>query len=312
MKFSLSLIAFAASLSPAAASAIKGFNYGSTNDDGSNRQQSDFQSQFSTAQGLTGAPGFTSARLYTMIQGGTTNTPISAIPAAISTNTTLLLGLWASAGQADFNNEIAALSAAISQYGEAFTSLVTGISIGSEDLYRVSPTGIAANEGTGANPSDLVSYISQVRGTIANTGLSKASIGHVDTWTAWVNGSNSAVINAVDWLGVDAYPYFQNTEANSIQVGNATFFEAYYNTTNVAGKKDVWVTETGWPVYGATENQAVASDQNAQTYWQQTGCSLFDNINTYWYTLQDYGANPSFGIVGQTLSTSPLFDLSCS
>lgn len=37
-------------------------------------------------------------------------------------------------------------------------------------------------------------------------------------WTAWVNGSNSAVVEAVDWLGTDAYPYFQNLEANSVDV----------------------------------------------------------------------------------------------
>ena len=77
-----------------------------------------------------------------MIQAGTTNTPIEAIPAAIDTKTTLLLGLWASAGQAVFNNEVAALTSAISQYGTSFTSLIAGISVGSEDLYRNSPIGI--------------------------------------------------------------------------------------------------------------------------------------------------------------------------
>jgi len=132
--------------------------------------------------------------------------PISAIPAAIDTQTTLLLGLWASAGQADIDNEITALTSAITQYGTAFTSLIAGISVGSEDLYRISPTGVEALSGAGAEPSDLVTYISQVRSAISGTSASAASIGHVDTWTAWVNGSNDAVINAVDWLGVDAYP----------------------------------------------------------------------------------------------------------
>lgn len=46
------------------------------------------------------------------------------------------------------------------------------------------------------------------------------------------------------------------------------------------------------------------------------GCNkLFGRINTWWYTLQDAfpnTPNPSFGIVGSTLSTTPLFDLSCS
>lgn len=58
-------------------------------------------------------------------------------------------------------------------------------------------------------PDVLVGYIKQVRDAIAGTPLSGVPVGHVDTWTAWVNASNDAVISAADWLGVDAYPYFQ-------------------------------------------------------------------------------------------------------
>ena len=49
--------------------AYKGFNYASTNGDGSARTQSDFESYFKTAKSLVGTSGFTSARLYTMIVG---------------------------------------------------------------------------------------------------------------------------------------------------------------------------------------------------------------------------------------------------
>src|SRR5579864_4877281 len=125
------LLVLAASIISASA-VYQGFNYGSTFTDGSALVESDFQSRFTTAQNLVGTSGFTSARLYTMIQGGTTNTPIEAIPAAIATKTSLLLGLWASAGQADFNNELAALTGAISTYGNSFTSLIAGIAVGSE------------------------------------------------------------------------------------------------------------------------------------------------------------------------------------
>jgi glucan endo-1,3-beta-D-glucosidase len=304
----LFFLSFAASVS----AVYQGFNYGSTNTDGSAVTQSDFVNLFTTAQNLVGTSGFNSARLYTMIQAGTTNTPISAIPAAISTNTTLLLGLWASAGQAQFDNEIAALKNAITQYGSSFTSRVVGISVGSEDLYRNSPIGIENLSGAGAQPSDLVSYINQVRTAVS--GSITAPVGHVDTWTAWVNGSNAAVISACDFLAVDAYPYFQNTEANSIDVGNSVFFQAYNNTVAVAQGKPVWIGETGWPVSGKTSNLAVASVQNAQTYWDSVGCAVFGKINTWWFTLQDAyptTPSPSFGIVGTTLSTTPLYNLTC-
>ncbi|GIJ86562.1 hypothetical protein Asppvi_005451 [Aspergillus pseudoviridinutans] len=306
------LVALALALATSEA-AHQGFNYGSTKSDGSAKSQSDFQSEFSTAKNLVGTSGFTSARLYTMIQGGTTNTPISAIPAAAAEDTSLLLGLWASGG--NFANEIAALKSAIADYEDDLAKLVVGISVGSEDLYRNSVDGVKANAGLGVNPDELVSYINQVRSTIAGTKLSGVSIGHVDTWTAWVNGSNSAVIDACDWLGFDGYPYFQNTMANSISDAKALFHDAVAKTEAVAKGKEVWITETGWPVSGKTENLAVANLANAKTYWDEVGCPLFGKTNTWWYILQDASPvtpNPSFGIVGSTLSTTPLFDLSCS
>lgn len=311
MRYS-SLLGLAAGITTAAAQ-YKGFNYGNTLTTGAPKSLADFTSEFNLAKNLVGASGFTSARLYTMIQGGTTNTPIAAIQAAIDTKTTLLLGLWASAGQASFDNEVAALKAAIAQYGTAFTDLIVGISVGSEDLYRNSPTGIINKSGYGADPAVLVSYIEQVRSAIAGTPASAASIGHVDTWTAFVNGSNSAVVDAVDWLGFDGYPYFQNTQANGIANAKALFDESVAATKGAAKGKPVWITETGWPVSGPTENEAVASVENAKAYWDEVGCPLFGSTNTWWYTLQDAvpdTPSPSFGIVAGGSST-PLFDLTC-
>lgn len=303
------------SLLAATASAVyTGFNYGSTNTDGSAVTEEQFTNLFNTAKGLAGTNGeFTAARLYTGIQAGTTNGVISAIPAAINTNTHLLLGMWASAGQADFDNEIAALNAAISQYGSAFTDLIAAISVGSEDLYRISPTGIENMSGAGAEPATLVSYINQVRSALSAANV-QAQITHVDTWTAWVNGSNDAVIEAVDFLSMDAYPYFQTTVNNGIDVGNSTFYEALDNTIGAAQGKPVWITETGWPVSGPTENLAVANIANAKTYWDQVKCSAQGVYNLFWYTLQDSYPNtpsPSFGIVPSDLSAGPLFDLTC-
>ena len=186
---------------------------------------------------------------------------------------------------------------------------------------RISPTGIVNKSGVGAGPDEVAGYIGQVKSAITNTAAAGKPVGHVDTWTAWVNSSNAAVITASDFIGVDAYPYFQNTMANSIANGYSLFFSAYDQTVAVAGGKPVWVTETGWPVSGPTQNEAVASTPNAKTYWDQVGCGrLFGKVNTWWYTLQDAfptTPSPSFGIVGAGSSgtdvpTTPLYDLSCS
>ncbi|KAF1982412.1 glycoside hydrolase family 17 protein [Aulographum hederae CBS 113979] len=307
------LLALSASLSIALAQ-IKGFNYGALFSDNSVKSAADFENEFRTARNLVGTSGFTSARLYTTVQPGTSNAPISAIEAAIRTQTSLLLGLWCSGGQASFDAELAAIRSAIAQYGSGFTDLVEGISVGSEDLYRISPTGVINLSGLGAGPSIIANYISQLRDAISGTPLDGKPVGHVDTWTAWVNGSNQEVIDASDFIGMNGFPYFQNTQANSIENGESLFFAAVDATQAAVGGKSVWITETGWPVSGSTEAQALPSVSNAETYWNDVGCRLFGSRNTWWYTLQDtkpITPNPSFGIVGSTLSTTPLYDLSC-
>ncbi|OTB19940.1 glycoside hydrolase family 17 protein [Daldinia sp. EC12] len=297
------------------ASAIQGFNYGSTFTTGAAKQQSDFENEFTTAQNLKGTSGWTSARLYTMVQGGTASDPISAIPAAIRTKTSLLLGLWASGGDTSFANEILALKAAIKQYGDDFVKIVDGISVGSEDLYRNSPQGIEAGSNVGTGPDTIVRYIKETKDAISGTGLEGIPIGHVDTWTAWYNGSNKAVIDACDWVGMDAYPYFQDTMANDISKSKSLFQEALDKTQQAAGGKKVWITETGHPVSGKTVGQSVASADNAEKFWKDVVCPLLSsNTNLWYYTLQDAAPDtpsPSFGIVGNKLTTTPLFDLSC-
>ncbi|OAP62457.1 hypothetical protein AYL99_04660 [Fonsecaea erecta] len=288
-----------------ALAAVKGFNYASQG-----QTYDSFVSQFKTAASLAGTSDFTSARLYTMIQEGTTNSPSSAFQAALDTNTTLLLGLWASEDQATFNNEISALQSAISQYGSAFADLVVGISVGSEDLYRISPTGIAANSGIGQSPDVLVTYIGQVRDAIKGTSLASKPVGHVDTWNVYVNGSNAEVISNCDFLGLDEYPYFQTTDSNDIDNNAFLFFQAYDRVAAVAQGKPIWITETGYPVSGPVSNLAVPGVDAAEEYWQQVACALENRgIDFWWYILNDDGASPSFGV---SENGQPLYNLACN
>jgi len=301
------ILALAAAL-PSTLAAYKGFNYGSTG-----RDQDAFEDEFNAAKNLAGS-SYTSARLYTMIQDGTTNTPISAIPAAINTGTTLLLGLWASRGDAQFANEIAALKAAISQYGSAFTDLIAGISVGSEDIYRITPIGISNNAGVGVGPDTIINYIGQVRSAVAGTGAASKPVGHVDTYNVWTNSSQNALIGAVDFVAMDAYPYYETTKQNSIGQANATFWDDYQVTVAASQGKPVWIAETGWPMSGPTSGEAVASLENAKIYYDDVACHAFANgINIWYYILQDTGASPSFGLVGAGTPppTTPLFSLAC-
>lgn len=269
----------------------QGFNTGAFFTSSKPKTQSDFEAEFNTAQSLHYSPGvFSSARLYTCIQAGTTNTPIEAFQAAINTNTSLLLGIWCS-GTTSIDNEIAALKSALDKFGTKLKDLVVGLSVGSEDLYRLSESGIANKAGVGAGPSTIVPFIKSARSGLAGTILSGIPIGHVDSWSAWSNSSNSAVIDEVDFLGTDVYPYYEKDVDNRIENAEQIFEKLHNKTTAVAGGKPVWITETGWPVSGPVSGNATASVDNARTYWDIIACKYLGRSNVWWYTLRD--ADPS-------------------
>ena len=70
-----------------------------------------------------------------------------------------------------------------------------------------------------------------------SVGASDKSIGHVDTWTAWVDPANTAVIEAVDWLGNDLYPCWQGIGTDNGAANNA-YWEAVNNVRAVSQGKD--------------------------------------------------------------------------
>merc|ERR1712098_959498 len=171
-------------------------------------------------------------------------------------------------------------NAAISQYGSAFGDLVAGISVGSEDIYRITPIGVENNSGAGVGPGVIQNYISQVRSAIAGTALAGKPVGHVDTYNVWTNSSQNALIGSCDFLGVDAYPYYETTKANSIENANATFWDDYDVPVAASQGKPVWITETGWPVSGPSSGQAVASVDNAKTYYDDVHATRSPTTST--------------------------------
>jgi glucan endo-1,3-beta-D-glucosidase len=245
MYFTQSLITTLLITLTTAQQAYLGFNSGATLDTTKAKVQSDYEAEFRTAQGLVNSPGiFNSVRLYTNIQSGTTDTPTSAFQAAINTKTTILLGIWCS-GTTTIENELSALNKAITRYGSNFTDLVVGISVGSEDLYRVSVTGIKNKAGVGQGPEAIIGFIKNVRDAISATALATKPVGHVDTWSAWTNDSNADVIAAADFLGTDLYSYYEDDKGNAIDNATTLFTNAYNATVQAAGGKPVWITETG-------------------------------------------------------------------
>ncbi|KAJ4990928.1 glucan endo-1,3-beta-glucosidase eglC 2 [Stagonosporopsis vannaccii] len=312
MRISTALSIAATLGSTAAQGTILGFNSGASDDQGKAKNQQDFEREFRTAKNLRGAPGeFNTIRLYSNIQWNTPSTPIAAFPAAIATNTSLLLGIWAS-GTDNIDNELDALTEALEEHGSQLADLVIGISVGSEDLYRVSESGLRNNAGVGQEADTIVRFIKDAKSRLANTELRDKPITHVDTWTAWVNGSNKAVIDEIDFLAVNAFPFYEAERDNQISSAGSLISSALNATEGVAGGKDVWITETGWAYTGPAFGAAEATVDNAGEYWQDVGCKLFGKHNVFWYTLRD--ANPDNEVkfaITDNLSTTPRYNLTC-
>ncbi|KAA8611222.1 GPI-anchored cell wall beta-1 3-endoglucanase EglC [Pyrenophora tritici-repentis] len=301
MRFSTALAFAAAAIGSALAQdPIMGFNSGSTDDKGNAKTQDDFEKEFRTAKGLQGAPGnFTTIRLYTNIQQGSDNEPLlpSRLPSPPTRSFCLVSG---------------PREPTTSTYGTKLTDLIVGCSVGSEDLYRNSVDGVKAKAGVGNSAELIVKFIKDTRQALANTPLKDVKITHVDTWTAWVNSSNKAVIDELDFLSVNAFPFYEEEHDNTIDNAGKLLSSAISAVEGVAGGKDVWLTETGWAYSGPDFGKAKSTVDNAAKYWTDVGCSLFGKRNTFWYTLRD--ANPANKVkfaITDNLSTTPRFNLSC-
>lgn len=139
----------------------------------------------------------------------------------------------------------------------------------SEDLYRGD-----------TDPQTLANQINDVRGMLWSVGAGAIKVGHVDTWTAWVNPANTAVIYASDFIGTDGYPYFQDASIND---GYNVFWKSVSDVGSVVAQikpeAPIWITETGWPVSGGALGAAMPSVNNARMYWESVGCKYM--ISTF-------------------------------
>ncbi|KAJ8114353.1 hypothetical protein OPT61_g3748 [Boeremia exigua] len=296
----------------AAQRTILGFNSGASDDKGNPKTQQDFEREFRAAQNIEGLPNqVNTIRLYSNVQWRTNSTPIAAFSAAVATNTSLLLGIWAS-GTDSIDNELNALEAALDEHGSDLADLVVGISVGSEDLYRISASGVRNGAGVGNDADTIVRFIRDARRRLAGTALAEKPFTHVDSWSAWVNSSNAAVINEVDFVSVNIFPFYEDPINNTIENAGGILNGALTATERAAGGKDVWITETGWAYSGPAWGDAESSVNNAATYWRDVGCRLFGRRNVFWYTLRD--ANPENEVkfaITDNLSTTPRFNMTC-
>ncbi|KAK5708300.1 hypothetical protein LTR97_000840 [Elasticomyces elasticus] len=221
-----------------------------------------------------------------------------AVPAAIKAGAQIFQGLYATGSDDTFDAELNALTSAIVTHG---SSWLIGIEVGSQDLANVA----AGNPG--ADAATIVKRINKVRTVMADY-VHNVPIGHTEPAATWLKtaAAHGGIIDASDYVGLSEFPFFDGLTVNAAATAVS---DRLSQVQAISGSKVVWVMQTGWPVSGATIKNAVPSVANAQYYWQNVACTLWNvrGTNTFWFTYYDVGASTSFGVYSK--SGAAIYDL---
>jgi len=249
---------------------MTGMNLGTNTKTGACKTQADWEADFNAikydySKGLTYQ--WNHIKLFTTSD---CNALANAVPAAIKVGVKIWAGVWAHDGN-KFNVEKAALESAIKSFGDANVWLA-GINVGSESLYRKEMPAWT-----------LAERIYDVKGMVQIAyKLSTIPVGTADTWTSWEHPDNKPVIDAVDVVLMNGFPYW---EGATVAQGLDKLKEAIAKTKAHTGAKPFVIGETGWPTYGPNFQNAVASKANLQTYWKAAGCYLISQrIPFFWFS----------------------------
>ncbi|KAI8804267.1 glycoside hydrolase superfamily [Cladochytrium replicatum] len=190
----------------------------------------------------------------------------------------LYLGMWLNATTDQFESELRELKRLTTSYPEDFRRHVPGLLIGSETVFRRELTS-----------SKLADYVIRVRrhllqpngaSTDGSSMQRKILISAPE-----VGGSyyGDAVIDAVDFLTVNFYPYWQAVPAE-----NAARFQLglIKNMLDRSKGKDVWVGEAGWPTVGPPMGEANASLKSVETFYRDWVCTT-NSTNYFWFEAFD-------------------------
>ena len=222
--------------------------------------------------------GFDNIRLY-----GVDCSQVENVLQAKTSSQKLFLGIY----YVDKIQEaVDTIKSAIESYGS--WDDVTTISVGNE----------LVNEGS-ATATQVGEYISTAKSALTSAGYT-GSIVSVDTFIAVIN--NPDLCNYSDYMAVNAHAYFdKNTAAQDAGSWVLEQIERVY--TACGGKKDVVITETGWPSKGDTYGEAVPSKANQEAAISsiKSSCGsssyLFTAFNDLWKADGQYGVEKYWGIL---------------
>ena len=138
-------------------------------------------------------------------------------------------------------------------------SLVNEAEKGDVDLAIVGSEALLRGD---VSETTLAGYIDQVKNRLVAAGVS-IPVTTADVYSEFL--SNPDLISHVDVVMANFYPFW---EGSALNVAVARLDREYQQLSNLAGTKQVIVSETGWPSGGQTVGQAVPSPANAAAYFE--------------------------------------------
>ncbi len=183
------------------------------------------------------------------------------VPIAHQHGLMVAMGAWLSKDEIANTQEIACLIENATIYQPEM------VIVGNETLYRKDLTSI-----------ELLGYLDQVRSALPDTLVTTS-----DTSGSWFDHPD--LVSGVDVLLANIYPYWERIDIDqAVLAVNLT----YQRLTNLAGEKEVWIAETGWPDEGKIMDDAEPSPENAAYYFLNfTSWASLNNVNYFYFEAFD-------------------------
>lgn len=250
----------------------KGVTYSPYNKDNSCKSASQVKSDISKLS------DYSLIRLY-----GTDCNQVENTLAALSSGQKVFLGIF---DTSNIEQQVKNLAQDVKNHGG--WDIVDTVSVGNE----------LVNSGQ-ANPSQVKQYVNTAKSALKAAGYNGPVVS-VDTFIAVIN--NPDLCDASDYLAVNAHAFFDG-HVKAQDAGKWLLQQIQRVSSACGNKKKVFVTETGWPTRGDSNNVAVPSLQNQKDALEGIASSCgndatyFNAFNDLWKQPGSYNAEQYWGII---------------
>lgn len=251
--------------------AAKGITYSPYSDDGGCKSSSQIKSEI---QKLS---GYETIRLY-----GVDCNQVDAALSGFASGQKLFAGIF---DVDNIESDVETLAKAVKNHGG--WDVVSTVSIGNE----------LVNAGS-ATPAQVGKYVSQGRSALKAQGYTGPVV-NVDTFIAVIN--NPDLCEHSDYMAVNAHAFFDG-HVSAKEAGDWVLLQLQRVSNACGDKKKVFITETGWPTKGDSNNVAVPSSDNQKSALQSISdkcgndVTFFNAYNDMWKQPGPYNAEQYWGV----------------